>query len=67
MEDANLGYVQTHLFLHLDVTASQKRPNQLPNDTMPQPQIKVLLMVVSKRWFKFCGEIKFPYPLLTSI
>ena len=24
-------------------------------------------MVVSERWFKFCPEIKFPYPLLTSI
>ena len=28
---------------------------------------KGLLMVVSKRWFEFCPESKFPYPLLTSI
>ena len=28
---------------------------------------KGLLLVVSKQWFEFCPESKFPYPLLTSI
>ena len=28
---------------------------------------KGLLMVVSKRWFEFCPEIEFRYPLVTSI
>ena len=28
---------------------------------------KGLLMVVSRRWFEFCPEVKFPYPLLTPI
>ena len=28
---------------------------------------KGLLMVVSKRWFEFCGGTKFRYPLFTSI